>query len=427
MKGEYKVLLLGSGGREHAIAWKLNQSKLLNKLFCVPGNPGIEQIAECHSLSLNDHEALANFITKNQIDILVCGPEAPLAEGIMDYLDKNLKHNCILIGPKKSGARLESSKKFSKEFMYRHNIPTAAYKSFRKNNLGDAIEFIQNMNTPIVLKADGLAAGKGVLICKTHLEAIEEIELMLDGKFGAASEEVVIEEFLDGIEFSSFVLTDGDHFIELPDAKDYKRIGENDMGLNTGGMGSISPVSFIDENLRDKIRTRIILPTIDGLQKENIPYCGFIFFGLISVKGEPYVIEYNCRMGDPETESVMLRIESDLLSILIACGNRELGRTEITFKDNYAATVFLVSGGYPGDYEKGKEIRNYNLDSEQSIIFHAGTQYKDNKLVTQGGRVIAVSSIGKNKNEAVSKCLEIANKIEYEGKYFRNDIGFDLQ
>ncbi|NOT38752.1 MAG: phosphoribosylamine--glycine ligase [Saprospiraceae bacterium] len=427
MNGRYKVLLLGSGGREHSIAWKLNQSPDLEKLFCIPGNPGISELAECHQISLQNHSEITQFISKNEIQLVICGPEAPLADGLMNHLSESLGNTCILIGPKLSGARLESSKNFSKEFMFRHNIPTAAYKTFRKEQLSEAKEFILSMKTPIVLKADGLAAGKGVLICQSHNEAIEEIELMLDGKFGEASEQVVIEEFLSGIEFSSFILTDGKYYVELPDAKDYKRIGEKDTGLNTGGMGSISPVHFIDNILREKIRNRIINPTIEGLQKENIPYQGFIFFGLINVNGDPFVIEYNCRLGDPETESIMLRIKSDLLQAFIACGSGTLNDYSMSTHDHYAATVFLVSGGYPDNFEKGKEIFNYKDCPEDSYIFHAGTQIKDGKLVTSGGRVIALSSISKTKDQAIQKSLYMAKQIQYDGKYYRKDIGFDLE
>ncbi|MCC6817166.1 MAG: phosphoribosylamine--glycine ligase [Saprospiraceae bacterium] len=426
MKVKFNVLLIGSGGREHAIAWKISQSSKLNKLICIPGNPGISSIAECINCSPDNHLEVLKIVVEYKIDIVVCGPEVPLANGIMDFLKYKVSDSCILIGPEQLGAQLESSKRFSKEFMLRHKIPTASYQSFNLAQLSDAKKFIQSMNTPIVLKADGLAAGKGVIICKDHTQANNEIEEMLNGKFGEASTEVVIEEFLKGIEFSYFVLTDGNEFIELPEAKDYKRIGEQDTGLNTGGMGSISPVSFVDDQLREKVRIKIINPTIQGLKKENIPYQGFIFFGLIKVENEPYVIEYNCRLGDPETESIMLRIKNDLIDLFVACGNNQLGTVKMEFNNEFAATVFLVSKGYPGEIEKDKMISNYNLDNYSSKVFHAGTRYAEEKLLTQGGRVIAISSLASTKQEAVALSLDLAEKIQYDGKYYRRDIGFDL-
>ncbi len=426
MNKKQNILLLGSGGREHALAWKISQSSKLNELHCIPGNQGISNYAICHNLSLTDPNVMLEFINQHNIQIVVCGPEAPLADGLMDFLEQELSNSEILIGPKKLGATLESSKKFSKEFMQRHNIPTAAYQAFTLDKINEAFTFINSMNTPIVLKADGLAAGKGVLICQSHMEAKAELELMLKGKFGEASNEVVIEEFLSGIEFSSFVLTDGKNYVELPDAKDYKRIGEKDSGLNTGGMGSVSPVPFIDAKLKDKVIRKIVTPTIDGLQKDNIPYQGFIFFGLINVDGEPFVIEYNCRLGDPETESIMLRIKTDIIELFLACGTGKMNEIKMEISNDYAVTIFLVSGGYPGDFSKEHNISLPDISNLSSYIFHAGTKIKNKTLVTNGGRVIAVSSLGSSIDDAKQKSLNISELIQYEGKYYRKDIGFDL-
>lgn len=426
MNHKQNILLLGSGGREHALAWKMSQSSFLKEFHCIPGNPGINDHALCHNLSLSDQDTILEFIRQHNIDMVVCGPEAPLAEGLMDFLEKELNNSTILIGPKKLGATLESSKKFSKEFMQRHNIPTAAYSAFTLEKISEAYKFIDSMNTPIVLKADGLAAGKGVLICTSHEEAKKEISLMLNGKFGDASSEVVIEEFLSGIEFSSFVLTDGQNYVEFPDAKDYKRVGEADTGLNTGGMGSVSPVPFLTPELREKVITKIIRPTIDGLRNDKIPYQGFIFFGLINVQGEPYVIEYNCRLGDPETESIMLRTNNDLIDLFLACGNRKLNEVKMDISQDFAVTVFLVSGGYPGDFTKNHKIEFPVSIPASTHIFHAGTKRINEDIVTQGGRVIAVSSKGSSIADATQKSLTIAEEIQYQGKYYRRDIGFDL-
>ncbi|MEP7196782.1 MAG: phosphoribosylamine--glycine ligase [Saprospiraceae bacterium] len=423
---KYKVLLIGSGGREHALAWKITQSPFLEKLYCSPGNPGIAEITSCVGFPNDDFEHILNFISKENIQILICGPEVPLADGLMDFLEQNLLKKIILIGPKKLGASLESSKKFAKEFMLRHGIPTAKYKAFNTSEIESAIEYIKSMNAPIVLKADGLAAGKGVIISPSIENACDEINEMLNGKFGSASEEVVVEEFLSGIEFSSFVLTNGNQFVILPDAKDYKKIGESDTGLNTGGMGSVSPVSFVTAELKDKILIKIIEPTIRGLQKDEIEYQGFIFFGLIIVAGEPYVIEYNCRLGDPETESIMLRLNSDLIQMMVACNEQKLDHYSVQISDQSASTIFLVSGGYPQHFEKNIPI-DLKLKEEKDIwLFHAGTKIEDNQLKTNGGRVIAISALADTKEHALEKCLSTAEKIDYKGKYFRRDIGFDL-
>lgn len=419
------VLILGSGGREHALAWKVSQSSLLANLYCIPGNPGIATLASCPEGISQDAESLTRFIRDNKIDIFVCGPEAPLAEGLMDQLRQNLGEEIILIGPGRTGASLESSKQFAKEFMMRYHIPTAAYRSFNGQSLNQAIEFIMTMNTPVVLKADGLAAGKGVVICNTRQEAVQEVTDMLHGKFGEASKVVVVEEFLSGIECSVFVLTNGEQFILLPEAKDYKRIGEADTGPNTGGMGSVSPVPFFTDALRKRISSSIIEPTLSGLREEKIEYQGFIFFGLIIVNGDPYVIEYNCRLGDPETESIMLRIESDFIEMMSACHERRLDNYKIKINPRSAATVFVVSGGYPGAFEKGKKI-TVPANNANSVMFHAGTALSKGNLVTNGGRVMAVSSLAEGLSEALALSNQLAEEIKFDGKYFRRDIGFDL-
>ncbi|MFN8280028.1 MAG: phosphoribosylamine--glycine ligase [Saprospiraceae bacterium] len=419
------VLILGSGGREHALAWKFSQSSLLANLYCIPGNPGISTLASCPTGISEDAEALTRFIHDNKIDIFVCGPEAPLAEGLMDKLRQKLSDDVILIGPGKQGATLESSKQFAKEFMMRYNIPTAAYRSFNSQSLNQATEFIMTMNTPVVLKADGLAAGKGVVICNTRQEAVQEVTDMLNGKFGEASKVVVVEEFLSGIECSVFVLTNGEQYIVLPEAKDYKRVGEADAGPNTGGMGSVSPVPFFTDELRKRICSSIIEPTLSGLKAEKIEYQGFVFFGLIIVNGDPFVIEYNCRLGDPETESIMLRIESDFIEMMTACHDRRLDNYKIKISPQSAATVFLVSGGYPGAFARGKMITLPSMNSN-SVLFHAGTAFSEGNLVTTGGRVIAVSSLAEGLSEALSSSNRLADEIKFDGKYFRRDIGFDL-
>ncbi|MBR2492172.1 MAG: phosphoribosylamine--glycine ligase [Paludibacteraceae bacterium] len=420
------ILLLGSGGREHALAWKIAKSSKLDKLFIAPGNAGTNQVGTNVNIKAEDFDAIKDFVLGNDIKMVVCGPEAPLVAGISDFFknDEELK-NIPVVGPSKEGAQLEGSKEYAKEFMLRHGIPTAAYKSFTKETLAEGKEFLKTLKAPYVLKADGLAAGKGVLILNELEEAQKELEEMLGGMFGDASSTVVIEEFLSGIECSVFALTDGKDYVILPEAKDYKRIGEGDTGLNTGGMGSISPVSFADEEFMTKVEERIVKPTIDGLNKENIDYKGFVFFGLIKVGNDPYVIEYNVRMGDPETESVMLRLENDLVELFEATFAGTLSEQKIIKDPRFAVSVMLVAGGYPGDYEKGKVMTGFE-EVTDSILFHAGTTVKDGNIVTNGGRVIAVSSYGKDKAEALATSFKNAQKINYEGKYFRSDIGFDL-
>lgn len=421
------ILLLGSGGRENALAWKIKQSDKVQKLYVAPGNAGTHEIAVNVNLSPTDFPEIKQFVLDNNIDMVVVGPEEPLVRGIYDFFvnDNDIK-DIPVIGPSKIGAQLEGSKDFAKQFMMRHNIPTARYKSFTLDELDEAYLFLEELEAPYVLKADGLAAGKGVLIISDIEEAKQELKEMLSGMFGDASKTVVIEEFLSGIECSVFVLTDGDSYKILPVAKDYKRIGEGDTGLNTGGMGAVSPVSFADDVFMKKVEDRIVIPTIEGLKKDEIIYKGFIFLGLIEVKGEPMVIEYNVRMGDPETEVVMLRIKSDFVSLLegVATGTLESKLLEIDSR--YAVTVMLVSGGYPGDYEKNKEMSG--LDKvKDSILFHAGTKLDNNKVLTNGGRVIAISSYGETKNEALSLSFKNADVISYDKKYYRKDIGFDLK
>lgn len=421
-----KVLILGSGGREHALAWKVAQSPLLKELFIAPGNAGTRELGTNVNLDIGNFKAIGDYVISQKINMVVVGPEAPLVAGIYDYFREEKELRKIpVIGPSRKGAMLEGSKKFAKEFMIRNNIPTAKFLNVTLNDYEQGLAFLKTMEAPFVLKADGLAAGKGVLICESFKEAEEELKTMLLGKFGDSSKNVVIEEYLDGIEVSVFILTDGESYIIFPEAKDYKRIGEGNTGLNTGGMGAVSPVPFADKVFLKKVEEKIIKPTINGLKKENIDYKGFLYFGLMNVIGNPYVIEYNVRMGDPEAEVVIPRVKSDLLDCFMAISVQKLSKIKMEVDPQVVTTVILASGGYPGDYQKGKEIRNLNK-IKNSIVFHSGTSVSDGKIVTNGGRVLAVTSYGSDMLEALARSYRNADIIDFEGKTYRRDIGFDL-
>ncbi len=421
-----KILLLGSGGREHALAWKISQSSQLDKLYVAPGNAGTAEIAENVPLDISDFSSIGHFCIQNNIDLVVVGPELPLVNGIHDYFksQNNLAHVTV-IGPKKEGAQLEGSKDFAKSFMKRHKIPTAKSKSFEASELKDALIYLEKSKSPYVLKADGLAAGKGVIIESELKKAKKALKKLLDGQFGKASQRVVVEEFLEGVELSVFIITDGKNYKLLPEAKDYKRIGENDKGLNTGGMGAISPVPFANREFMDKVENQIIIPTVKGLKKDEISYSGFIFFGLIAVKGDPYVIEYNCRLGDPETEVILPRLKSDIIELFDGIATDTLSERDVEIDLRSVSTVMLVSGGYPESYEKEKEIKIEETD-DKTMLFHAGTSFKNNKLVSSGGRVITVTSYGKNLETAIETSYKNINSVTFDKAFYRKDIGKDL-
>lgn len=424
------ILILGSGGREHALSWKLKQSQHCDQLFIAPGNAGTALCGTNVDIKATDFNAVKKFVLDQSIGLVVVGPEEPLVKGIVDFFrkDKDLK-DVVIIGPSQYGAQLEGSKAFAKKFMEKYNIPTAAYREFNKDSFNEGVKYLQDLALPIVLKADGLAAGKGVLICQSNLEAIAEFELMLQqNKFGDAGNKVVVEEFLDGIELSVFILTDGKDYVILPEAKDYKRIGERDSGLNTGGMGAVSPVPFADKAFMEKVEEKIIRPTVAGLNVEGIDYKGFVFIGLIKVKDEPLVIEYNCRMGDPETEVVMPRLKSDLVELLMATANGTLNEVNVEFDERAAGTVMAVSGGYPGNYEKGYVISGLDQETgKDSIVFHAGTAENNGEVVTSGGRVLCVTSYGQNISSAIAKSRNVLSGIDFEGMYYRRDIGYEFE
>lgn len=422
------ILLLGSGGREHALAWKLSQSKQCSKLFIAPGNPGTSECGTNLSFTVVDFDAIKKCCIKEKIELVIIGPEEPLVRGIVDFLkeDKKLK-NLFVIGPSKEASQLEGSKAYAKAFMQRHNIPTAYYKEFTKENFTEGIDYLKQHPLPIVLKADGLAAGKGVIICQNYVEAIAEFELMIqDAKFGEASRKVVVEEFLNGIELSFFVLTDGKHYVLLPEAKDYKRIGEGDRGLNTGGMGAVSPVPFADEAFRKKIIEKIVEPTINGLQKDGLDYKGFVFVGLIKVDDEPFIIEYNCRMGDPETEVVLPRLNNDLVELFVATAKQKLDAVTISIDERFAAATVAVSGGYPNNFVNGFEITGLDNDVDGTILFQSGTKLENKKIVTNGGRVLCVTALADTLEDAVHKTQERLRQIKYDGMYYRRDIGYEF-
>ncbi|MFI5185983.1 MAG: phosphoribosylamine--glycine ligase [Chitinophagales bacterium] len=425
-----RILLLGSGGREHALAWKINQSVWANPLYIAPGNPGTAQCGKNVSIDITDFDAIKKFCISEKIEMIVVGPEEPLVKGLYDYFkaDEELE-KIYFIGPSKKGAQLEGSKAFAKAFMQRHKIPTASYREFDASNFEEGVHYVKEHVLPVVLKADGLAAGKGVIICQTSVEAVSEFELMIQNeKFGEASKKVVVEEFLDGIELSAFVITDGKNYLLLPEAKDYKRIGEGDKGLNTGGMGAVSPVPFATPGFMYKVEERIIKPTIAGLDKEGIDYKGFLFFGLINVEGEPYVIEYNCRMGDPEAEVVIPRLETDLVGLFIAATQQELDTVKLRVDERSAVTIMAVSRGYPSAYEKGFEISGLDRKKDKNFfIFHAGTMEDKAKILTNGGRVLCVTAYGKNIEEAADHSLHILDDIDFEGIYYRTDIGYEFK